>query len=189
VPRYYAEDGVSILDDAMADPLAYRARALAATFRTVSDGAATFHGIAPGLAELGALIEHRYPGFKVEHSFFRKSPSGQIEPHFIHCDRSMGEWSAVLYLTPNPPAGDGTMFWQRTDTEAIGSDAVHIADYAADAVAWFDMRHWMPRYRVAAKFNRLLLFPSRLYHSRALADNYGDGDEARLIQMVFGGLA
>lgn len=189
VPRYYAEDGVSIIDDALIDPEAYRTLALASAFRSVSDGAAIFHGIAPGLPLLGSFIETRYPGFRVHHSFFRRSPAGQVEPHFIHCDRSMGDWSAVLYLTPDPPDGDGTTFWRRTDTGAIGSDSQTVGEYASEGAAWFNDALWAPRYRVPAKFNRLLLFPSRLYHSRAIADNYGAGERARLIQMVFGGVA
>lgn len=180
---------MSIIDDALIDPEAYRTLALASAFRSVSDGAAIFHGIAPGLPLLGSFIETRYPGFRVHHSFFRRSPAGQVEPHFIHCDRSMGDWSAVLYLTPDPPDGDGTTFWRRTDTGAIGSDSQTVGEYASEGAAWFNDALWAPRYRVPAKFNRLLLFPSRLYHSRAIADNYGAGERARLIQMVFGGVA
>jgi len=36
-----------------------------------------------------------------------------------------------------------------------------------------------------AKYNRLVVFPSDLYHSRNIFDNYGSAENARLIQVCF----
>ena len=58
-------------------------------------------------------------------SFFRKSPAGQEEPHWIHTDVDMGDWTALLYLNPDPPAGDGTVFWTHLATGARESVIAH----------------------------------------------------------------
>lgn len=73
----------------------------------------------------------------------------------------MGRFTGIYYLNPEPPAGDGTAFWRR-----YGND-------------------WKMTRLVPARFNRLLIFRAGLHHSRALFDNYGHGDGARLIQVIF----
>ncbi len=93
----------------------------------------------------------------------------------------MGDWSALLYLNPNPPAGDGTDFWTHKETGEIESITPHLRSKEG-----LDPSKWELREHVKAKFNRLLIFPSSYYHSRAIFDNWGQGDEARLVQVVFG---
>ena len=97
----------------------------------------------------------------------------------------MGEWTALLYLTPDPPEADGTIFWQRGDG-ARENGSQSLDSYVADAQEWRDLTQWAPWYRVPSKFNRLVLFPAPYYHSRALEQNYGTGDGARLVQVTFG---
>ncbi len=121
-----------------------------------------------------------FPG-KPSLSFFRKSPLGQEEPHFIHTDIDMGDWSAILYLNPEPPEGDGTSFWMHKRTAAIQSFIPHErSEDGKSAINWERIQH------VQAKFNRLVLFPSSFFHSRAIPENWGEGDEARLTQVTFG---
>lgn len=114
-------------------------------------------------------------------SFFRKSPLGQEEPHFIHTDIDMGDWSAILYLNPDPPEGDGTSFWTHTASGAIESLIPHErSEEGRTAIGWELRQH------VQARFNRLVIFPSSFFHSRAIPENWGEGDEARLTQITFG---
>lgn len=177
-----------VVDGVLADPEAYRSTALRSGFQSVPIGPAVFHGIGFALpdASLPAWILERYPHLTPTLSFFRQSPEGQAEPNFIHTDLDMGEWTGILYLTPEPPAGDGTAFWRHRATGAIGS----VADTdEARLDEWMDWRQhdkWERWQTVEAAFNRLLLFPARYFHSRAIAENYGAGDAARLIQIVFG---
>jgi hypothetical protein len=60
-----------------------------------------------------------------------------------------------------PPEGDGTKFWER------------------GGAGWTETR------LVLGRFNRLLIFDAALPHSRAIFENYGEGDDARLIQVIF----
>jgi hypothetical protein len=173
---------IRVFDDFIPDPAGYRSAGLAGEFRSYRFPEATFHGIRiASLSELPATIAQRFPEAIPTLSFFRKSPAGQVEPHFIHTDADMGDWSAILYLNPEPVAGDGTAFWTHEATGAIESAVPHERSEEGRATDGWALRRMVP-----AKFNRLLVFRSTLFHSRAIAENWGTGDAARLTQVTFG---
>jgi len=174
---------IEILDDALDDPETYRAEALTKSFRSFEFERCTFHGIAPVANDsvIPELIKSLFPAARPSLSFFRRSPEGQEEPHFIHTDADMGEWSSILYLNPNPPEGDGTTFWKHRATGTIGSGIPHERSKEGTIIG-----AWEPWERVGAKFNRLILFKSTMFHSRAIPENWGSGDNARLTQVTFG---
>jgi len=178
-----------VYDDVIADLAAYTAAVRALPFASVEiDRQQTFHGIATS-SFAGALsdwIVRRFPQLRPRLTFFRQSPAGQVEPTFIHADSGMGEWTGILYLTEMPPPGDGTLFWRDRLTGAVASTAQTDAEQAAEWAAWRQPDQWEVWAHVHARPNRLLLFPSALYHSRALEANYGAGATARLIQVIFG---
>jgi hypothetical protein len=93
----------------------------------------------------------------------------------------MGAWTALLYLNPDPPKGDGTVFWRHIATGAIKSAIPH-----ERSIEGRTPEGWHPRRRVSARFNRLVFFDATFFHSRAMHANWGDGDGARLTQVVFG---
>ena len=171
------------LDNALDDPAQLRAAALELNYRSYDFGHCVFHGIAVGEPTRGLidLFREIFPRLSSTVSFFRKSPVGQVEPHFIHSDVDMGEWSAILYLNENPPAEDGTCFWTHRSTGAIGSSVPHERSEEGK-----DAGNWDLRMRVNSRFNRLLVFPSWYFHSRSIGENWGQGRDARLIQVVFG---
>ncbi len=174
-------NGVLVFDEVIPDPGAYRAAALALPFQSVTLGPDTFCGIAPcGDPWLPTWLEDRAPGVLPTLSFFRQSPVGQIEPNYIHTDRGMGDWTAILYLTDPPHPDDGTTFWRHRASGAIA------ADDTDDPAAWRDRRQWAVWHHVYGAFNRLCVFPAPYYHSRELEANFGTGADARLVQVVFG---
>ncbi len=178
--QYRRQHGIVVHDDVLSDPYAYRAMALKQLFQVVSDGAVTFQRIAPCAdPALPMWIAHMYPRLTPTLSVFRQSPHGQVEPNDVHTDAMMGDWTALYYLTPDPPEDDGTLFWQHTATglEHYTYDHPSIWPERDDCVCW---------HRVQARFNRLVIFPATLLHSRAMPENYGTGDDARLQQVVFG---
>jgi hypothetical protein len=180
-------DALYIADDVIADPVAYTARVRAATFASVPIGPVTFHGIAPCMdPELANWITARFPLATPRVTFFRQSPEGQKEPNLIHTDRDMGDWSGILYLTEQPIKGDGTTFWRDRRTHATASTATTPEEFLEEWAAWGQREQWDTWVRVNAKPNRLVLFPAPLFHSRSIAENYGEGADARLIQVIFG---
>lgn len=185
-------DQVLVRDEWLSNPMVYRSWALGRLFGDVTIGAATFQGIGQipqhetALQWWRAALEERgIGGLDPTLTFFRQSPAQQQEPNFIHTDRDLGDWAGVLYLTPNPPAGDGTTFWRHRVTGAVAS-AADGADLLAEWMTWRDRDQWDPWQTVFAQFNRLVLWPASYFHSRALVENYGEGETARLIQVVSG---
>lgn len=170
---------VAVFDGVLLDPAAYRAQALRQSFADLPDGDAVFRGIAPAADDSLESIVADLLGDHVDptHTFFRQSPDGQREPNYIHSDASMGAWTGILYLNPDPPAGDGTTFWRHVGTGEVEGTQDGISRDISDWRAWL---------HVDARFGRLLVFRSALFHSRGLLDNYGSGDGARLIQVMFG---
>lgn len=175
---------IQVFDNVIANPDEYLQAAQRTEFKTFDFGEdEKFHGIALAgdLMELPRWISSRFPMLAGTVTFFRKSPFGQIEPTFIHTDFGMGEWTGILYLNRAPAEGDGTVFWKHRETGKIASDEVF------DGSGQFsDIAKWEQWQHVHAAFNRLLLFPARYFHSRALFANYGNDKDARLIQVVFG---
>ena len=180
------DDALVIFDQALDDPEAYRTMALQLPYDSYTLGAATFHGIAltPD-ATVPNLITTLRPDLRPTLSFIRRSPLGQAEPNFIHSDRSMGQWTALLYLTPDPPADDGTVFWAHASGERVDTSDT-IDAYTTNGLRWLETDRWSPWFRVQAVFNRLLIFNGAYYHSRAIPANYGEGDTARLVSVTFG---
>lgn len=170
---------ILIWDDVLVDPLAYRQLALTHRFEDIQTDDELWRGIAllPDEVVLSRLIQQFMPMATTRLTFFRKSPAGQLEPNFIHSDEGMGQWTAILYLNDPPADGDGTAFWRYRPTgEVIGSARALAKDPAL----------WTRWHEVPAKLGRLILFDSWLFHSRAIEDNYGQGDDARLVQVAFG---
>jgi hypothetical protein len=158
---------IQVFDNFLLFPDLLRRHALEGTFHSVETPGGTFHGIQEMSNQ---AICHRL-GLRANLQFFRLSPLGQQEPNHIHNDKMHGEVTAILYLNPEPPAGDGTDFW-RLDDSIRGDWPV---------AGTFD--HW---HRVEAKYNRLVVFPSDFYHSRSLPENYGTSKEdSRLIYVSF----
>jgi len=173
---------IQVFDNALNNPMAYREAALKLEFKTFDFGHCVFHGIAPaGLScDLCQWIAVMFPELTPILTFFRKSPLGQQEPHFIHTDVDMGHWTALLYLNPDPKEGDGTAFWTHR-TGAIESSIPHERSEEGRIPD-----SWTLRELVGGAFNRVLMFPSTYFHSRAIHENWGEGDDARLVQVVFG---
>ncbi len=173
---------IQIFDGALSNPMAYREAALKLEFKTFDFGHCKFHGIAPaGLScDFCQWLAVMFPELTPTLTFFRKSPLGQEEPHFIHTDVDMGQWSALLYLNPDPKGGDGTVFWTHK-TGVIGSYIPHERSEEGKVPD-----SWKLRELVGGAFNRVVLFPSSYFHSRAIHENWGDGDGARLVQVAFG---
>jgi hypothetical protein len=182
-------DPIRIHDGVLADPQVYRARALSNRFQTVQDQSVQFRGIAPCAdPTIPMWLKEHYPKLHPLVSFFRQSPEGQLEPHTVHEDRSMGDITALYYVNPQPPTGDGTNFMRHrvtgvtVSTKPYGSQA-----WLEDAKGWGDPDLWECWKHVPARFNRLVAFPAALYHSRAILENYGsiESGTARLLQVVF----
>jgi hypothetical protein len=178
-------DSVIITDNFLPNPKGYLKDALSLEYKTFTFPGCMFHGIAVMSLDsyVPEVLRKRTPQYPPVLSFIRKSPKGQVEPHFIHTDVDMGEWSALLYLNPEHPRADGTAFWKHIPTGEIENSVPHLRSQEGRQIN----DKWEIWKSVPAKFNRLVTFPSTYYHSRTIFDNYGSGNDARLVQVTFGG--
>jgi hypothetical protein len=152
---------VIVSDDIIDDPIKYVSDILDGEFVDVSDGVNTFQNIQPRPHDdefASIALQSVGLNYKVAFNFIRKSPLDQQEPNFIHTDEMMGDITAILYLSRRHPDEDGTTIYD---------------DYGK------------PSCVVYSKFNRMLMFDSKVPHSRNIFENFGSGDSSRLIQVIF----
>jgi hypothetical protein len=146
-------------DNVLDNPIEYVEEALNGRFVDIPDGDRVFRGIQiRGNDEFANFVLDLFPDCYIVYNFIRKSPLYQEEPNFIHKDDMMGDLTAILYLNEIHPKEDGTTIYNDDETESCV---------------------------VYSKFNRMLAFDSELLHSRNIYDNFGEGENARLVQVIF----
>lgn len=156
---------IKIIDDFLLYPDFHLSEVMDGSFESIdalsvdTNEKITFHGIQQlGLNDqVGQKI--MMMGYDVLYNFVRMSPKDQQEPTHIHKDDMMGEYTAILYLSKIHPDDDGTTLY---DDDMSKKNAIFMS-----------------------KFNRLLIFPSDVYHSRNIFSNFGVGKDSRIIQVLF----
>ncbi len=99
------------------------------------------------------------PNYDVAYNFVRKSPLNQEEPTYVHSDDIMGDLTCLLYLSKSHPREDGTTIYDNDEVTKT-----------------MEFR---------SKFNRMIIFDAKLFHSRNILTNFGVNKSARLIQVIF----
>jgi hypothetical protein len=147
-------------DNIIKDPLSYVSDIHLHGFQDVADGEYTFKNIQPRDKndEFAKYVTDLFGGYKVDLNFVRKSPLNQEEPNFVHTDEMMGDITCLLYLNEQAPEDDGTTIYDE------------------------DKKPLLTMY---SKFNRIIAFDSNAPHSRNLFKNFGEGQTARLVQVIF----
>lgn len=183
-----------VVDDFLDDPLAEREHALALPFDVTGNypGARTREhrtdGVAQGIAPLEIIFsnlicaeddgyvtkwETQYNGaYQITTSRDRS---------WIHADQHNG-WAGVLYLTPGAPPSSGTGFYRHASGLERWPDIE--AERALVGRDSQDMTRWKLVDQVGNRFNRLVLFDAKRFHSSL--DYFGhDLRSGRLTQVFF----
>jgi hypothetical protein len=147
-------------DDVIKDPKAYVSDIHNHEFQDLEDGNNIFRNIQSrdNYDEFARYVTELFNGYKVNVNFIRKSPLNQVEPNFIHTDEMMGDITCILYLNENAPENDGTTIYDENNEALIS---------------------------IYSKFNRMIAFDSDAPHSRNILENFGEGESARLVQIIF----
>ena len=151
---------ILVLDNIIKNPDQYVADILKKDFIDFQDTPnVVFKGIQPRFEdELQVFVENYFPEYQVALNFVRQSPHKQPEPNFIHSDEMMGDKTILLYLNKNYPTEAGTSIYNNDGTKSCS---------------------------VFMKYNRLFAFDSYYKHARNLIDNFGEGGDSRLVQVIF----
>lgn len=170
-----------IFDNFLEDPQARRDLALLSKFETIEATGVEF----PGIARLSTHDSKRLKSY-VPHEtcteFFRLTREGDILPTYIHNDAAMARWTGILYLNKAPVGG--TAFWQHRGTKTTRPSPTHnIEKLREDGL---HQERWELRHVVEMKWNRLVLFDARLWHSPFPRSGWGSSpSDGRLIQVYF----
>lgn len=168
-----------IIDDFLNFPELRRAEALEAKFNTEQG----FPGIAftCHAEDLGSKGLKHAKSFSLI-NFFRLTLKHYELPTYIHTDAAMAEYTGILYLNKKGPP-HGTQFWRHKHSGLSCLPEVVSQDWDRDGL---DESLWEPTERVEAKFNRFILFNSRLFHSPWPRQGFGDSvANGRLIEVFF----
>ena len=151
---------VLLFDNVIQSPVDYVKDTLANDFEDIYDGVNVFKNIQARDHddEFALFVKDLFSDYFIKWNFIRKSPLHQEEPNFIHTDEMMGDVTAVLYLSENHPNEDGTTLY---DDNAKPACVIH------------------------SKFNRAVMFDSIVPHSRNIFENFGEENNARLVQVIF----
>jgi hypothetical protein len=148
------------LDNIIKDPVAYVEDIHKHGFQDIADGENTFKNIQPrdNNDEFAQYVSELFNQYNVSFNFVRKSPLNQKEPNFVHTDEMMGDITCILYLNEQAPDNDGTTIYDD------------------------DKKSLLTMY---SKFNRMVAFNSDAPHSRNILENFGSGEQSRLVQIIF----
>lgn len=189
---------ILVRNNFLADAHAEREKALAATYETITHNGLTYRGMSeqpegPECAEIRATLGfHR--GKIV--TGYRRYLEGEENETYIHSDANIAKWTGVLFLNPPDQCKGGTAFWRYRPCNWIGlptKEELAIQGVDDTQETWDRIlaeghheRHWQMHDYVPMGWNRLLLFDSRLWHSRYPKRAFGTKtDDARLIKLFF----
>lgn len=130
---------------------------------------------------LQALIEAQVGPVDMLGMGYRLNYNG--EGAAIHSDVGWGTHALVMYLSEGE---GGTAFWRHKETgrEDIVEGDVELFERVKDD--WLDIDKWEQTQLVEMKYNRALIYESKLFHSRYPLEAFGNNFEnGRLIVVAF----
>lgn len=149
----------------------------------------TFNGIGRGALHVAPRLQEIL-GFPVniDLQFFRLGLSGDEQPTFIHCDNVGSDYACVFGLTRPEHCQGGTAFWRHRRTGLTGlypwEDAPDIrAEVHADT---HDESAWEMQHLAELRWNRAVIYPSAIFHSRYPQNAFGSSiEDGRLVWCAF----
>jgi hypothetical protein len=122
-------------------------------------------------------------------SMFFRVTNPQMERSLVHSDREYGEYTAIVYLSPNTIESSGTGFYKHRETGWI--DMPSLEELMRDRAFFERFRQqtldasdadWEMCGFVEAKYNRCLVFDAPKFHCRLPKESYGiDESDSRMV--------
>ena len=111
----------------------------------------------------------------------------------IHADNPISIWASVYYLNLPEDCQGGTAFYQMKETgwhdmptQKILDESGHDLDWVRDK--WVTPEDWNMTDLAAMRFNRLIIYPTKRFHSRFPLQGWGkkeSPEHARLVWVSF----
>lgn len=189
---------LSVFDNFSPDLLKIRAQVLGTGFGTQKgpDGL-DYTGIcpldAPELVDgISQAIHHKVVP---KLSCFRLNLAGEKPHSWIHSDDICAQYASVLYMNLPGTEQGGTAFWKhqgigidKMPTEAEILNCGFQPKWFCDMMQkeWNDLTYWQQSGFVGMKWNRLLVYPTSMFHSRYPFEPFGTTpQDGRMIWVCF----
>lgn len=189
---------LSVFDNFSPNLLKFRQQVLGAGFGTQKgpDGA-DYTGICKvddkELSDgIGQAIHHQ---IVPKLSCFRLNVEGDKLHSFIHSDDICAQYASVLYMNLPGTEQGGTAFWKHTGLNIDAMPSAQDIQACAYRPDWFcgmmqkewnDLSYWQQAGFVGMKWNRLLVYPTSMFHSRYPFEPFGTTpQDGRLIWVCF----
>lgn len=128
-------------------------------------------------------------------SFFRQNLDGEMPHSYVHSDEICADWAGLLYLNTDEQSRGGTAFWKHkymgwdrlpTDEEVTGM-GVSQEEFGEQLTAdWKDKALWEMAGFIGMKFNRFIVYPTKMFHSRYPHEGFGkEKEDGRLVWVCF----
>lgn len=180
---------VLIADDFCEHAQAVRKYAMGLDYGPQEHKGHVYNGIGMGQVDMSEYLSEAV-GWPVaqELSFFRLGVEGDQQPTYIHSDAVCSRFACVWYLTPADLCRGGTAFWRHKELgwNALPPEGVDRA--MAEKINNDGMIEELWELESLAKmwWNRAVIYPSALFHSRYPQQAFGSGvDDGRLIWCCF----
>jgi hypothetical protein len=179
-----------VIDNFAPDPEAIRERVVASEFGTVTgpDGM-EYTGISLQ-GNLGLLpLLSAAVGFEVDPvmSFCRLNLDKELPNTAVHADTICAEYASILYLNTDDQCHGGTGFWRHKPTGLYAMPDTMPPDEEQEMVKqWQEQSFWQLAGFVGMRFNRLIVYPTKMFHSRYPLEAFGNNPQnGRLIWLCF----
>lgn len=139
----------------------------------------------PGDEVLSAMREKIGSRIEPVLSFARFDMKGELPHNFCHADTICADYAALLYLNKWGSPVSGTAFWRHTEYGCNALTGQSETDLALER-DWNDHEKWEMDGFVKSDFNRLIVYPTKVFHSRYPHEAFGTTKEdARLVWICF----
>lgn len=121
-------------------------------------------------------------------SCFRLNLGGELPHSWVHSDDICARYATVLYLNPAEQCSGGTAFWAHKELgiDRLPSGDLPLGYHRWMTAEWKIKESWEQVGFVPMQWNRLITYPTGLFHSRYPFEAFGSGPEdGRLIWICF----
>lgn len=189
---------VETIDDFLPNPQEFRDLAIKAPFYDIRGPDAVMYkniNVRPSNEFEPLLSQKLGRTAKVGYSLLRVSHEGELANAAIHSDNTYDEYAGVLYLNPPGQCEGGTAFWRHKkhgfthfptehDIRRLGKSPTRV--YTDIHNSYNDVDQWEQTHLAEMRFNRLVTFETKAFHSRFPLRAFGSTtSDARMIVALF----
>ncbi len=187
------KDTIRIVDEFLDYPYVVRNNAIREGFTDQEFQGSTYHTVNMNIPpEIKQGIENVY-GQQIEIlvAAFRQGKKNSPIHNLVHADNSCAQMAAVLYLNKPEDCSGGTAFWRHKKTgwrHMPTVDELSKKGYTEQLFGetWHQSDEWEIDSLCGMVFNRIVFYPTTIFHSRYPWTGFGDSDSnARLICAIF----